>query len=198
MNETDYIILRKIPYRESSLIVSGITPEYGRLDFVLRGGASVKNRMFPVAGLFREVHVEFKTKNDDFNGLVTAGKTELITNYDSIAENIPGYFAACELSPMLLANTAPTVPVPETYKALKYFLNAVLKGEKPEPYETLVWLVLLYESGELPPQEDRAGEFLISLLDRVSRGEDLPSKIPQSYWEKLADWRKVVCRNLRK
>ena len=198
MNETDYIILRKTPFRESSLIVSGITPEYGRLDFILRGGASIKNKAFHAAGLFRELHVEFKTKGDDFNGLQPAVKTELITNYDSIAENIPGYFAACELSPMLLANTAPLIPIPETYKAVKYFFGAVLRGEKPEPYESLVWLMLLYESGELPPQDGRAGEFLVSLLERVSHGDAMPPNIPQSYWEKLADWRKVVCRNLRK
>ena len=99
---------------------------------------------------------------------------------------------------MLLANTAPLIPIPETYKAVKYFFGAVLRGEKPEPYESLVWLMLLYESGELPPQDGRAGEFLVSLLERVSHGDAMPPNIPQSYWEKLADWRKVVCRNLRK
>ena len=194
MNETDYIILRKTPFRESSLIVSGITPEFGRLDFIMRGYSSGKSGKFSVAGLFRELHIEFKTKRDDFSGLLSAGKIELVTNYDSIAENISGYLSACNLSPMLLANTAPMIPVPETYKALKLFLNSIQKGNSPEPYESLVWLMLLYESGELPVQEDRAGDFLNRLLSNVASGGDIPDEIPQSYWEKLVEWRKVVCR----
>ena len=35
--KTTYIILRKIPFQDSSLIVSGLSPEFGRLDFLLRG-----------------------------------------------------------------------------------------------------------------------------------------------------------------
>ena len=54
--------------------------------------------------------------------------------------------------------------------------------------------MLLYESGELPVQEDRAGDFLNRLLSNVASGGDIPDEIPQSYWEKLVEWRKVVCR----
>lgn len=197
MSETDYIILRKTPFRESSLIVSGITPEYGRLDFIMRGYSSGKNGKFSIAGSFRELHVEFKSKKEDLSGLLTAGKIELVTNHDSIAENIPGYLAACNLSPVILANTAPMIPVPGTYQALKLFLRAVQNGKAPEPYESFVRLMLLCEAGELPVQEGRAGDFLNHLLDRISSGEDIPDGIPLSYWKNLTEWRKVVCRKLQ-
>lgn len=197
MSETDYIVLRKTPFRESSLIVSGISPEYGRLDFIMRAATSGKSGRFAIAGLFRELHVEFKPKSEDLSVLLSAGKIELVTNYDSIAENIPGYLAACELSPVLLANTAPMVAAPETYRALQLFLRSIQNGKKPEPYLSLVYLTLLAESGELPPQEGRAGDFLLNLLSGVASGGDIPAEIPQSYWEKLAEWRKVVCRKLR-
>lgn len=196
MSETDYIILKKTPFRETSLIVSGISPEFGRLDFMMRGYASGKSGKFSIAGSFRELHIEFKTKKEDLSGLLTAGKTELITNYDSIAENIPGYLAACELAAMLLKNTAPMIPIPETYRTFSLFLQAIQNRKNPEPYVSLVYLMLLQEGGELPPQDGKAGEFLIRLLNRVSAGEDIPEEIPGSYWEKLAEWRKVICRKM--
>lgn len=197
MTETEYIILRKTPYRESSLIVSGISPEHGRLDFIMRGHSSGKSGKFPIAGLFRELRVEFKTRKDDLSGLINAGKTELLSNYDSIAENIPGYLSACELSGILLNNTSAMIPIPGTYRALKLFLDSIRQGKAPEPYESLVALMLLHESGELPVQEGRAGEFLNHLLELVSSGSDIPEQIPRNYWEKLSEWRKIICRKMR-
>lgn len=198
MIETDYIILKKIPFRESSLIVSGISPELGKLDFVMRGHASGKAGKFPVAGLFRELHIEFKSKSDDLSGLLTAGKMELKANNDSIAENIPGYLAACELSTMLLANTAPMIPIPETYQGLNLFLKSIQSGKAPEPYLSLVYLMLLREGGELPPQEGRAGDFLDQLLSATAAGHDIPERLPESYWQKLSEWRKIICRKMKK
>lgn len=194
MRETDYIILRKTPFRESSLIVSGISPEFGRLDFILRRPSSRGASKFQVAGLFRELHIEFKTKKEDLHGLLSAGKFELLTDFDPIAENIPGYFAACALCGVLLANSKPMLPMPETYRAMRLFLQSLCGGAGPEPYESLVYLVLLREAGELPAQEGRAGAFLERILSSAAAGESLPQDIPASYWEKLSDWRKIVCR----
>ena len=197
MSETDYIVLRKTPFRESSLIVSGISPEYGRLDFIMRGYSSGKFGKFSIAGLFRELHIEFKAKNEDLSGLQTAGKIELLEDHDSIAENLPGYMGACELSPVLLANVTAMVPVPETYQSIKLYLRSVQNGKAPEPYLSLVYLMLLHESGELPMQEGRAGDFLTGLLTEIANGNDIPDSIPESYWRKLREWRLVVCRKMK-
>ena len=45
--KTFYIILRKIPYQESSLIVSGLSPDFGRLDFLLKGARGTGAKKFP-------------------------------------------------------------------------------------------------------------------------------------------------------
>ena len=197
MSETDYIVLRKTPFRESSLIVSGISPEYGRLDFIMRGHSSGKAGKFSVAGLVRELHIEFKSKKEDLSGLLTAGKIELLENHDSIAENLPGYMGACELASSLLPNVAAMVPIPETYQSVKLYLHAIQNGKAPEPYLSLVFLMFLYEAGELPIPEDRAGDFLAKLLTDIADGNDIPSTIPESYWQKLCEWRKVVCRKMK-
>ena len=196
MNETEYIILRKTPFRESSLIVSGISPHFGKIDFIMRTRSSGKTGKFPVAGLFRELHVEFNPAKEDGAGLIPARSVELIRNHDAVAENVKGYFSACDLASMLLCNTNPMVEIPGTFQTFKTFLNAMEQGKSPEPYESLVYLVLLEESGELPPQEGRAGAFLTQLLNRVRNGLDLPPDVPESYWSQLADWRKVICRKM--
>jgi Recombination protein O N terminal. len=46
-HKTSYIILWKIPFQETGLIVSGFSEEYGRLDFLLKGarGSGAKNSL---------------------------------------------------------------------------------------------------------------------------------------------------------
>lgn len=196
MNETDYIILKKTPFRETSFIVSGISPEFGRIDFLMRGRLSGKAGKFFLPGLFRELHIWFQIKKADKQGLIRADKSEFVSEFDAVSENIPGYLAACNVAAVILANTEMMVPVPETYRAFRLFLQMIQAGNPPEPYESLVYLTLLHESGELPPQEGRAGEFLQSLLNCAGQGRAVPDGIPDSYWTKLVEWRKIVCRKM--
>ena len=58
--KTAYIILRKIPFQESGLIVSGLSPEFGRLDFLLKGVRDTGAKKFLYAELFRELSIEFR------------------------------------------------------------------------------------------------------------------------------------------
>ena len=45
--ETVCLILRHTPFQESSLIVSGISPDAGRLDFLLKGARGLGKKKFP-------------------------------------------------------------------------------------------------------------------------------------------------------
>jgi hypothetical protein len=162
----------------------------------MRSRSSSGKGGFSVAGLFRELHVEFKERNDSAGTLISAGRTELLRNNDDIAECINGYLSACRLANMLLFNTKPMVEIPGTYQVFRRFLEHIRTGAPAEPYESLVYLTLLYESGEFPPQDSRAGEFLLQILEKVRNGEPVPPGIPESYWIKLAGWRKSVCRKM--
>ena len=81
--QTDYIILRKIPFQESSLVVSGISPDYGRLDFLLKGARSAGGKKFPYAGLFRELQVEFQD-NRSGSSLLYMKTHEPVTGFDAV------------------------------------------------------------------------------------------------------------------
>ena len=54
-----FIILDKRPYREAGLLLRGISPDYGRISFILHGGQSF-SKSSPEADIFREVEIEFE------------------------------------------------------------------------------------------------------------------------------------------
>ena len=58
--KTRYMILRKTPFRDTSLVVAGISAEHGRLDFVLKGARAIGKKQFPTADVFREFLLEFR------------------------------------------------------------------------------------------------------------------------------------------
>ena len=54
---TQCIVLMKRPYRESALLLEGISPDIGRLSLVLHRGQKLSPTHFPAADLYREVEV---------------------------------------------------------------------------------------------------------------------------------------------
>ena len=42
--KTRYMILRKTPFRDTSLVVAGVSADYGRLDFVLKGARAISTK----------------------------------------------------------------------------------------------------------------------------------------------------------
>ena len=83
---TPFIVLDKRPYRENALLLRGVSPDYGRVSFILHGGQSF-SKSAPQADIFREVEVEFE---DDCSGreLFAAKKIEPVLDFSAIALTI--------------------------------------------------------------------------------------------------------------
>jgi len=199
MIQTKLLILRKTPYRETNLIVSGISPECGRLDLVLRGALTSGKKKFPAAGLFRIIQAEFNEKaekilHEGTGNLITVYSTELVREFDSIALHTENYMTACKFAPELLAASRPMLAAPEAFQAAQWFFRNLAEGKKAEPALSLACLAVVNELGELPQLSGRSGEFVEKLLSCVRSDSELPADIPESYWKKLTDWRHVVCR----
>ena len=107
MAVSELIILKKIPYKESSLIVSGLSSEFGRLDFVAKGAEKISKKKFPAIDLFRIVSIEF---NPDKDFLQSVYKAEIIENFDAIAESSASFKEACAIAAFVLKNTKPHTP----------------------------------------------------------------------------------------
>jgi len=123
---TSFIVLDKQPYRETALLLRGISPDCGRVAFVLHGGQSGSR---PTADLFRELEVEF----DDSRGngeMFTVRKAETLQDFSPVAEHPRNFRMALRIGAFLLANMAPAVGLPYTYDTLRTVLaHLALAGE---------------------------------------------------------------------
>ena len=155
--ETDYVILRKTPFQDSSLIVSGISSGFGRLDFLLKGARSVSRRRFPEAELFREFHVIFREAKSA-EGLSSMLSCDPAGRHDGIAEKPDHYVSACAYASFLLRNTKPMLAVPDTYRAFSVLLSRLEREPESEPWISLAKFVFLYENGFVPQNGDGGSE----------------------------------------
>lgn len=192
MAETQFIVLSKKPYRESALLLSGLSPDYGKLDLVAHGAQKVSAKEFPVADLFRELEVEFdEAKNSELHTLKNA---ELAVDFSALAEQPKHYMFAGMLAAFLLRNSAPGVGFPFTYDALRSVLFQLAQAEGTEG----VWSMLqcsvvfkttfLYENGLLPETvSEKQNVLLENLVAAGIENSPLP-ECPDAYWSTLHNW----------
>ncbi len=146
MYSTEIVVLKKILYQESSLIINTISPQYGRMDFLIKGARTIKKKKFPVVDLFRVLNIDFK-HND--GRLQTLYSVNLVSNNDDIVNNPQVFIEFCELNQFLLRHTQHLIACPLMYKA---FCNALskLKTHNNYPWCDLIKMCFLYENGFLP------------------------------------------------
>jgi DNA repair protein RecO len=195
MISTSVLVLRKTPYSESSIIAATLSPDHGRLDFVIRGAKKISVRKMPQVDLFRELHVDFRMKN---SGLQNLYSCELLNFYDGIASFSDNYLKACEIGTFVLRNSHPMIPCPEVYSAVKNAFEALSKSRTDKPWAELVKLVFLDEHGFLPEDlsvtgDSKKTDAVERLISAVISGNPLPA-FPPKTWRKLADWVDELCR----
>ncbi len=144
---TKIIILKKTAYQESSLIVSTISAEYGKIDFVVKGARRITKNKQPIVDLFRELAVEFRESSSGLNSPVSL---DLLKEHDKLALNPDIYLDVSRLASFLLRNIYPNVPCPRAYSALSNLLNKAAVGSIIAFDFILLKLVFLFENGLLP------------------------------------------------
>ena len=187
---SQFIVLAKTPYRESALLLNGISPDYGKLSLVLHGALKSDGGK-GAADLFRELEVEFK--EEDKTTLYTAGSVELTTSFDALAERSRPFLMAGRIASFLIKNLPVGVPQPYTYDAFRSIL-CHLSGQMGEAEWTLeqcavvIKTTYLYENGLLPEgASERQRDFLENLVAAGIDNSELPESSP-GYWRKLNDW----------
>lgn len=193
---THYIILRKIPYQESSLVVSGLSPDYGRLDFMLKGARSSGGKRFPYAGLFRELYVEFN-ENPSGSGLLYMKTHEPLTGFDAIAAYPENYLLLCEWVQFLLKHTRPMLELRQSYDALLLALARLSKPGGGEFQLSAAKLVFLRESGFVPdpPENDPQRTAALESILAYAVQEELPEpSFSPAYRARLIQWIRTLCK----
>lgn len=196
--KTTYIILRKIPFQDSSLIVSGLSPEFGRLDFLLRGVRGTGAKKFPYAELFRELAIEFRPPKLHSPGtMCNLTSHELIASFDSIALRIENYLRMCAYAAFLLKHTKPMLEIPGTCRALEVLLSRLTVETEPDFPVAAAKLMFLQESGFVPEAMGTGGfrreQILDSLLEYAVNPECPAPDLTEEYRRKLIRWINELC-----
>lgn len=193
MDRTNLIVLRKTQYRETSLIIAGITPDSGRIDILVKGAKKISAKNFPAVDLFREVNVEVNLQKHNLHSVYSA---DLIANHDNIASFHQNYLAACDIANFVLRNSQPDVPTPKLYTSVKHIFNSLAEKKTTVPYPALIKLVYMDEQGLLPetPDNDPEKAKLLSRLIEAAMGKNTVPEIDLDYWEKLTFWIDSLCR----
>lgn len=197
MIATQMIVLAKQPYKETSLLLSGLSPDYGRLNLVANGAQKLSEKKFPAADLFRELDVEFN--EEGASDLFTARQLELTATFDALADNSKHFQLAGRIGGFLLKNSAPAVPLPLTYDALRCILEQLsLPDGTPgrwtmEQCAVVIRITYLYENGLLPEASSaKEGDFLENLVAAGVECSPLPDCNPE-YWKTLNRWLSDLC-----
>lgn len=204
MNEllnTEMLILRKTPYRESSLLVAGITPENGRLDLVVKGELAFSKKKFPVIDLFRKIQAEFvRSPQSTLHNLRQA---EVIADCGEELAAVPDNFLlASELAELILKSAKPDLPCPETFDASLNILDMLSRVARDEPQAAakrsrcaaMMKLTILSENGLLPENLDPDPETNVEkhdLMDHIlaaAQGLDDPPVNTGRFWAQMNRW----------
>ena len=198
-HKTMCIILRKIPFREKSLIVNTFTKDCGRIDLMLKGSRNIAAKSFPSAELFRVFSLEFVQKGGSGNpsDIFNAKVMEYAANFDEIAFRTQNYLSMCEYASFLLKHTAPFLVLPETFESLLVLLERMTRKDDCSFDITASKIVFLEESGLLPEDAGKSVEnnALLQeiLLYARDRNMEKPLMTPQ-YEKRLTEWVKALCR----
>ena len=190
MTSTQFIVLDRRPYKETAMLVSGISPDCGKLALVVKKAQSISaNGEFSGVDLFREFDVCY---NDENGGtLFNADSLELTAAFDAVSDNVRNYKMAGRIALFLLKNLADGVPVPFTYDAMRSVLANL--GGMVDPAWTLeqcavvIKMIFLYENGMLPEQQGRQQEFVEALISAGIECGELPAAKPE-YYTSLNNW----------
>jgi DNA repair protein RecO len=190
IHETEGLVLRKLPFSETSLIFYLLTPGEGHLHFLLKGALRQGKRRFPAVDMFRRVQVQYaESRRSD---LLTARGVDLVQAHDRIASTPAHYRTACWLGQLALGNAVPHDPAPRLYAAVGTAFARLAGARLPDvrPVWLAVVFVLLQEQGLLPVLDGRDPK-AAHLQRMLKYAEDVDAAVPEhsaATWADLAAW----------
>ncbi|MCP4181371.1 MAG: hypothetical protein GY756_26720 [bacterium] len=192
---TEIIILRKIPYSETSLIINSLSPEYGKLDFIIKGARRISKKTLPEIDIFRKFKIEFKETEISKN-LISPLSFDLVKDNDSIGGYPKAVGKMYTIVAFLLKNIHTGVACDFVYRAVDHMLDKFSLGEEYPSF--LIKLVYLYENGLLPNElsnsdKEEKNKKMLSMLINSAIGKIGIPNLPDDYLHSLNQWIMNLC-----
>ena len=83
MIDTEVLILKTIPYRDTSLILQALSPSLGKISIYAKGARRISKKSFPSIGLFRVLSATLTEPKE--GDLYKLRNCEIVEVNDSIA-----------------------------------------------------------------------------------------------------------------
>lgn len=140
-NPATVIVLRRVPFSETSLVLTLFSREFGKIQGLAKGARRPKSAFeggFDLLGIYR---ILFLPRSGESLHLLTEGK--LLERFRPEAAGVRGLLAAYYLAELLDSFTAEMGPHPELFDLAVETLRRLQSAEKPE------WAILGFEVGLL-------------------------------------------------
>lgn len=175
---SDAIVLRSVDFSESSLVLTLLTREYGKIHAIAKGARRLKNPFESALDLLAQINVSFIRKSGEVLDLLTEAKLQARFRPDrtTIQALNAGYY----LAELLDLTTADGDPMPELYDLAAETLNRYQRDDRTaDAREYFEWnfldligqkpsIRLCANCGarlELETLRDRGNWILLSFLD---------------------------------
>jgi Recombinational DNA repair protein (RecF pathway) len=132
----DTLILRHHTYSESSLVVTALSREHGRMDFLAKGCRREKSPLFGHLDLYQREEVFFYSRPLANLDLLT--EAYLVDEYAGLRFFPPAFAAAGFLAELALAACMPADPHPELFDSLAGSFNYMSRLGEPAAKAGLV------------------------------------------------------------
>jgi len=192
---TDFIVLRKTAYGDTSVIASGLAPELGLTSVMVRGDRKLGRKSFPCVDLFRHLQLQLRHGRGE---LYTCSNAELVADYSALAQAPNCYRAAGWLAAFALANSAADCEACRTFAAtqlaLRRFAALADNGAAVNAATTLAVLscccaVFADDAGVLPHYAPNStAEQQRQMLIAAGSGQCRPAPLSAAQWLLLWQW----------
>ncbi|MBN2452534.1 MAG: recombination protein O N-terminal domain-containing protein [Lentisphaeria bacterium] len=192
--ETPFLVLRKTPFSDSSLVVAGVTPLDGQLHLLLKGALRLGAKRFPMVDLFRLLHISCHRGRGE---LYHVRHAELAADYTGVARHAEAYTLAGWLARFALANLPEGIEHPRFFQALCIGLSRLadvprtpaIAGTICAAVSAGVLLTYMDEGGWLAadagrePGPERCAEVLA-----MAAGAAAAPRLSRGAWQRLTTW----------
>lgn len=194
--ETRFLVLRKTPYSETSLVVAGLSPDHGQLHFLVRGARRLGPRAFPALDLFHLLRVTYAPP---LKGTLCSWRAaDLEVAYGDVAQSTATYTAAGWLARFALLNSTGEAGMPRFFTAVTVALDRLaqaatdpLADRSAACSAAVVGTVLIFldENGLLADYRNRpAQRARRDLILDMAAGRQAPPKLDPDDWQRLRQW----------
>ncbi len=197
---TRFLVLRKTPYAESSLVLAGVSPDAGQIHFLVRGARRIGKRHFPAGDLFQVLDVQYRHGRGSLRSW-QAAEPVAGADYRGVAASSARFEAACRLAKFALANVQEGLAQPRHFAALELALVRLADPSAAEADAVACAfvgsaLVFLDEHGLLPdyPDNERLERQRNWLLRAAETSGPVPS-LPAADWRRLEAWAEALLRH---